>query len=68
MSTERETETACLAKLGERARSLMTANPSLSRDAAFARSCQELPRTTNQLLHAVAVLGTRGIKSSPIWE
>jgi hypothetical protein len=68
MSTEREVEISCLEKIRGRAKKLMAENPALHRDAAFAQAAQQLPQTMNRYLHAVAVLGVRGIKGLPLWE
>jgi hypothetical protein len=67
MSNEREVETSCLEKMRSRAKELMAANPSLTRDAAFAQAASAMPRTMNQYLYAVSVLGARGIRSLPLW-
>ncbi len=68
MSDARQEEIDNLERLRRRAKLLMQANPELTRDGAFARACQELPKTTNRYLYAVSLLTQRGVRSLPIRE
>jgi hypothetical protein len=68
MSTERETEAECLEKFRARARRIRKANPALTREAAFAMACEQMPITMNKYQYAVNLLTYRGYKAAPLFD
>jgi hypothetical protein len=59
-------EKACIAKFKAKAEFLRAASPSMTRQTAFAKACEALPRAANNYQLARHLLAARGIAAQPL--
>jgi hypothetical protein len=62
----RQAEAECVRKFKARAQLIRAVDPRLSREIAFARAVEELPKTANRYQHVRARLGLAGVAALPL--